>query len=164
MAGYAYANRYNRSGVSRVPEHRPWQQVQWLQRKKSFQLTQAFRVEQRLRQRVVNGELENDYVFNWRIRYNFSVMLPFGWGDRPSPQTPFCLLSNETMVNAGKVVTEYFDQNRSFFGIGYRFNENLNAHLGYLFVFQQDASAAHYLHIHAIRFFVIHNFDFSVQE
>lgn len=159
-AGYAYAARYSQQGVRYVPEHRPWQQLQWLQQRKGLNVSQAFRIEQRFRGKVEDGELSGEYIFNWRFRYNFSFTIPLK-GRALKPKTPFLLFSDEIHINAGKnIIYNYFDQNRFFAGIGYQFTPQLNAHLGHLFIFQHESTPGRYLHIHALRLFVIHNLDF----
>lgn len=159
MAGYAYANRYNQSGVDMIPEHRPWQQIHWIERKKGFDLTQAFRVEQRFRKTVVDGMLGDDFNANWRFRYNIGITIPL-MDKILKPTDPYLILSNEIHVNAGKsIVHNYFDQNRLFAGLGYQFTSQLHANLGYLFIFQQDPLPGRYNHTHAIRLFVYHNID-----
>lgn len=164
MAGYAYANRYNQAGVNRIPEHRFWQQLQWLQRKKGFNLTQALRVEQRFREEVKNGELTSEYNFNWRFRYHVTLTVPLK-GRLLQAQTPFVLVGNEVMANAGKSVgNKLFDQNRTVASLGYQFNDKLNAHLGYMFIVQQQAAADRYLNLHVVRAFVIHNLDLRKKE
>lgn len=164
MAGYAYANRYNQSGVKRVHEHRPWQQLQWLQRRRGFNLTQALRVEQRFREEVLDGELTGHYNFNWRFRHNVTLTIPLK-GRVLQAQTPFLLVGNEVMANAGKSVgNKLFDQNRAVASFGYQFSDKLNAHLGYMFIVQQAAAADRYLNIHTVRVFVIHNLDLRNQE
>ena len=163
MGGYAYAPRY-RIGVPRIPEHRPWQQIQWFEKKKGFHLSQAFRIEQRFRGQVVDGRLAEEYTFNWRFRYNFSVTVPLK-GDDVQARSPFLLLADEVMVNAGKeVVNNYFDQNRILTAFGYQFTSNLNVHLGHLFIFQQEAEAGHYIRTHVIRIYMSHNLDFRNKE
>lgn len=160
MAGYAFAPRFSNTGVSQIPEHRPWQQLLWIGKKQGFTLTQSFRIEQRFRRKVTDGELADEYNFNWRFRYNFSFAVPLV-GKELAPKNPFLLLSNDIHINAGKnVVHNYFDQNRLSIALGYQFTSHLNAHLGYLFVFQQEAEAGRYLHINAIRLYVIHSLDF----
>lgn len=159
MGGYAYANRYNQFGVDMIPEHRPWQQIQWVERKKRFDLTQAIRVEQRFRKPAVNGMTADDFIFNWRFRYNIGITIPLT-DEILKPTDPYLFLSNEIHVNAGKsIVYNYFDQNRSFVGLGYQFTRQLHANVGYLFIFQQDPVPGHYNHTHAIRVFVYHNVD-----
>ena len=159
MAGYTYANRYNRSGVNRVPEHRPWQQIFWTEKRKGFSITQTFRVEQRFRRNVADSVLSRGYNFNWRFRYNFAMTIPLK-GREVAPGSPFIYLADEIHINAGKnIIYNYFDQNRLFVGLGYQFTRSLNAHLGHLFIFQHQGIPGHYLHIHAIRLYVIHSLD-----
>jgi hypothetical protein len=160
-AGYAYATRYAREATEpNEPEHRTWQQVQWADKKKLFTLMQWLRLEQRFREHIEEGQLTGRYNFNYRARYNIAVTIPF----TKEPQTPFVLLNNELHVNFGKEIgTNFFDQNRLFGGIGYQFNPHLNAHLGYLFVFQQ-LPASEFVHINAIRLFVLHTLNISKKK
>ncbi len=73
-------------------------------------------------------------------------------------------------VSAQEKEIEYREQtwlgyfNRLFLGLGYQFTAHLNAHLGYMYVFQQLPEVNTYVHIDAIRFFVFHNLDFRNQE
>src|SRR5688500_985343 len=159
MAGYTYAHRYDRSGSGRIPEHRPWQQVQWIERKKGFDLVQAFRVEQRFRKSVDDRLDADSYIFNWRFRYNIAFTIPLG-GKTLTPKTPYLFVSNEVKVNAGKsIVNNYFDQNRTLTGLGYQFTPSMHANLGPLFIFQQSPEPGHYNHTHAIRLYVFHTID-----
>jgi hypothetical protein len=159
MVGYAYAPRFSNAGPGVVPEHRPWQQVLWVEKKKRFNLTQSLRIEQRFRQAVDQGELTDDFNFNWRFRYNFVITVPLK-GKEIVPKTLFLYFNNDTHINAGKsILYNSFDQNRSFIGLGYQFSDRLNAHLGYLFIFQQEPVAANYVNIHAIRLYFIHQVD-----
>lgn len=162
-AGYAYITAYNTDDIPNLHEHRLWQQIQWFDKKKGFSMMQYFRVEERFRQTVTAGELNEDYTYSWRFRYNFSVTIPLK-NKEVAPKTPFLFLNDEIHVNAGKSITNnYFDQNRLFVGLGYQFTAHLNAQLGYLFVFQQAAPHT-FVHTDAIRFFVFHNLDFRHQE
>lgn len=121
---------------------------------------QWFRVEQRYRPRVVEGEPTDSYAFNWRFRYSVALTFPLK-GKTVAPKTPFLFFNDELHINGGKrIVNNYFDQNRLFVGAGYQFTSHLNAHLGYMYVFQQLAAGNQYLHINSIRLFVFHNLDF----
>lgn len=155
MGGYTYAHRYNQLGMRRVPEHRPWQQVQWFSKMNGFDFTQAFRIEQRFRK---DGS-PDDYTFNWRFRYSVAFTIPLE--DKVlHPKAPYLFLSNEINVNAGKsIINNYFDQHRSFAGVGYQFSAKFHANVGYLFIFQQDPREGYYNHTHAVRLFVYHNLD-----
>lgn len=163
-AGYAFAMRYATTGGPNVPEHRPWQQIQWVEKKSWFNMMQWIRLEERFRQKVSAGELIDDYSFNYRIRYNIAFTIPLK-GKQLVAKTPFLFANNEVMINFGKeIVYNYFDQNRAFIGFGYQFTTHLNAQLGYMYVFQQLPAGNAYLKINAIRLFVFHNLDFRKKE
>src|SRR5688572_14558928 len=69
-AGYAYARHFSHdANTPTYGEHRPWQQIQWLDKKNGFNLMQWLRIEQRYRQKISEGELTSDYNFNWLLRY-----------------------------------------------------------------------------------------------
>jgi hypothetical protein len=162
MAGYAYATKY--SAPVDIPEHRPWQQIFWIEKKNRFNLSQSIRLEERYRRKVADGALTDGYDFNWRFRYNFTLTIPLT-SKTVKPKTTFLYLNNEIHINAGEnIMNNYFDQNRLFAGLGYQFTPSLNAHLGYLFVFQQEAAVNQFVHINAIRLFVVHSLDFRNQE
>lgn len=164
-AGYAYVTQYGLvDGEPDAPEHRPWQQIQWVEKKKGFNMMQWFRVEQRYRTKIVAGERTDDYNFNWRFRYNVALTIPLK-GKTVQAKTPFIFFNDEIHINAGKnIVYNYFDQNRLFLGFGYQFTDHLNAHLGYMYVFQQLPAGNAYANIHAIRFFVFHNLDLRKKD
>jgi len=164
-AGYAYVTQYGlKEGEPDAPEHRPWQQIQWIEKKKGFNMMQWFRAEQRFRSKIENNSPSGDYNFNWRFRYNISFTIPLK-GHEVKAKTPFLFLNDELHINAGKnIVYNYFDQNRLFAGFGYQFTSHLNAHLGYMYVFQQLPAGNAYANIHAIRLFVFHNIDLRHSE
>jgi len=159
-AGYGYITHYSLvDQIPDVPENRGWQQIQWFDKKGSLSLAQYFRIEERFVRRVEGEELKKDSNFTWRFRYNFSVSIPLK-GKEVLPGTPFVFLNDELHINAGEeIVNNYFDQNRLFAGIGYQFTPSLNAHLGYLYVFQQLPAGNRYVHVNAIRLFIYHNLD-----
>jgi hypothetical protein len=160
-AGYAFTTLF--SGEDEVPnlnEHRPWQQIQWFDKKQHFNMMQYLRLEQRFKQQIVDGQVSDDYQFNSRIRYNMSFTIPLKHGG-VQPKTPFIFVSDEVMINFGEeIINNYFDQNRFFVGFGYQFTNSLNAHLGYLNVFLERPSGTDFIKTHAIRLFVFHNLDF----
>ena len=160
-AGYGFITHYSLSpGQPDIPENRPWQQVQWFDKKKKVSLSQYLRVEERFVRRTSEGELQANYRFTWRFRYNFGVSIPLK-GDALVAGTPFVFLNDEVQISAGKnVINNYFDQNRLFAGLGYQFTDNLNAHFGYLYVFQQLPAGNQYIHINSLRLFVFHSVNF----
>ena len=164
-AGYAYVTQYGLAdGEPDVPEHRPWQQIQWFEKKNGFNLMQWFRIDERFRTQVIGGELTDNYNFNWRFRYNIAFTIPLR-GKVVQAKTPCLFFNDEILINAGKeIVNNYFDQNRLFLGLGYQFTAHLNAQLGYMYVFQQLPAGNSYANINAIRFFVFHNLDLRSKE
>ena len=159
-AGYGYVTQYNPSPGVDVPEHRPWQQIQWFDRRKGYNLMQYFRVEERYRRKTEAGALLDEYGFNWRFRYAVALTIPLK-GREMAPGVPFLFLNDEVHINAGKeIVNNYFDQNRLFVGFGYQFTQSLNAQLGYLNVFQQLPASKQFVNVNAVRLFVFHNLNY----
>jgi Protein of unknown function (DUF2490) len=157
--GYAHQTQYGHDGAPDVPEHRPWQQIQWIEKKNGFNMMQWVRLEQRFRGKVEENELTGDYNFNFRIRYNMAFTIPLK-GKKIEPKTPFIFLNNEVFINFGEnIVNNYFDQNRAFAGLGYQFTEHINAHLGYMYIFQQLPEGNKYIQANTIRLFFFHNLD-----
>ncbi|MFN8335493.1 MAG: DUF2490 domain-containing protein [Cyclobacteriaceae bacterium] len=159
-SGYAHIVQYSATEKSpNVPEHRLWQQIQWFEKKNWLSLMQYVRLEERFRRKVEANELISDYSFNYRVRYAMALTIPLK-GKPGEAHTPFVFINDELMINFGsEIINNYFDQNRFFIGLGYQFTKNLNAHLGYLTVFQQFAPAGTFRHVDGIRLFVFHNLD-----
>ena len=158
--GYAYAHHFPAKGLNTSRnEHRPWQQIWWNQKYPGLTTLQWIRLEQRFNEKVVSDVKQDGYNYNFRARYNFSFFIPLK-GREIVAKTPFAILINEVFLNfGGKVVYNTFDQNRLFAGFGYQFSPHLNAQLGYMNVYQQEASGANYFSTHAIRLFVFHSLD-----
>lgn len=80
-------------------------------------------------------------------------------------KTPFVALIDEIFLNFGDRITcNTFDQNRFFAGLGYQFTSHLNIQLGYMNVYQQEASGDNYFSTHAARLFVFHSLDLKDKE
>lgn len=160
-AGYAYVNHYSPiEGTASQPEHRPWQQIQWFTNAKRSRVTQALRLEERYRQKMTNtGERGEGYNFNYRVRYNISLMLPMS--DRPFRRGSLSLvLNDEIHINMGKqIVNNYFDQNRFFAGFALHTTKTDNLQFGYMNLFQQLPAGNRYRVIHAPRISYFHNLD-----
>ena len=161
-AGYAYVSHYpadNHKNVT-MPEHRPWQQLQWHSKYSKLRLMQWFRLEERFRRKVLNDdELAEGYNFNFRFRYNFFFMVPLS-KKRFQPKSLSFVVNDEVHINFGKeIVYNYFDQNRFFLGFAYHVNKHDNLQFGYMNVFQQLAAGNKYKSIHVPRVFYFHNLD-----
>ena len=161
-AGYAYVSHYPAEGHKNVtmPEHRPWQQLQWHTRNPKLRLMQWFRLEERFRRKILNDdELAEGYNFNFRIRYNFFSMFPLS-KNKFQPKTLSFVVNDEVHINFGKeIVYNYFDQNRFFLGFAYHINKHDNLQVGYMNVFQQLAAGNKYRSNHVARVFYFHNLD-----
>lgn len=158
--GYAYINHFPARGLNTSrPEHRPWQQIWWNQKFPGVTMIQWLRLEQRYVHKIANDVLQDGYTFTNRFRYNIGFFVPLK-GKEIVAKTPFAVVLNEVFINFGKNVTyNTFDQNRLFIGAGYQFTPHLNAHLGYMNLFQQEAAGNRYMITHSVRLFVYHNFD-----
>lgn len=163
--GYAFAEHYPRKGLSTTRrEHRPWQQIWWNQKYPGLALLQYLRLEQRFNQKVVSDRLQEGYNYTFRVRYSFSFSVPLNRKDIIA-NTPFAALSNEVFLNFGSSVTyNTFDQNRLFAGFGYQFTPHINAQLGYMYLYQQEASGHNYLSAHAIRVSVSQTLDLRKKD
>ena len=154
--GYAYQNQPGHGNPSGQMEHRSWQQIQWIERKPSFNLMQWIRLEQRFHKKP--GADEFDFS-NHRVRYNLALIVPLNKKEI-TDQTLFFFTNNEVFINFGKsVVNNYFDQNRFFVGFGFQFTQHVNAQIGYMNVFQQLPVGNRYVSSDAIRLFVFHSID-----
>lgn len=162
-AGYAYIGSYlYPSGIVR-PEHRPWQQIWWTGRSGRLNLLQWLRTEQRFNHQIKGDQLDTGYGFNWRIRYNIMLQIPFK-GQTIQPGVPNIVIQNEAFVNFGKQITyNYFDQNRFFVGMSYPFSRSLMAQAGYMNLFQQQASGNVFTNNHVARLFLFHTVDLRKQ-
>ena len=161
-AGYAYVSHYpadNHKNVT-MPEHRPWQQIQWHSRYAKLRLMQWFRLEERFRRKILNDdELAEGYNFNFRVRYNFFSMFPLSKRSF-QPKTLSFVVNDEVHINFGKqIVYNYFDQNRFFLGFAYHVNKHDNLQVGYMNIFQQLAAGNKYKTAHVARVFYFHNLD-----
>jgi len=159
-AGYAFVNHFPAQGLDTSrPEHRAWQQIWWNQKYAGFSTLQWLRFEQRFNRKIANDVLEDGYNFNYRLRYNIAFFIPLK-GKEIVAKTPFAAVMNEVFINFGsKIVYNTFDQNRFFAGIGYQFTTHFNAQLGYMNVFQQEASGNKYTSSNVIRVFLFHTLD-----
>lgn len=162
-AAYAYVHNFPAAGHANIglPEHRPWQQVQWFSKGKKARLMQWIRLEERFRRKTLNDNaLGNGYTFNWRIRYNFAFFVPLT-KKQFEPRGLQFLVNDEMFVNFGKnIVYNHFDQNRLFLGLVYQVNKHAQLHGGYMNLYQQLPAGNQFRNQHSVRIFYFHNFDF----
>jgi hypothetical protein len=158
--GYTLVEHFPAKGLNTIrPEHRGWQQIWWNQKHAGFSTLQWLRLEERFNKRLVNDVLSDDFTTTFRLRYSYGFFIPLK-GKEVVAKTPFVAIIDEVFFNfGGKIVYNTFDQNRFFAGIGYQFTAHMNAQLGYMNVFQQEASGNNYFSTNAIRLFFFHNID-----
>ena len=160
-AGYAYVVAYpedNRK-VS-IPEHRPWQQVQWNTKYGKKRMMQWIRLDERYRRRLVNDStLADAYSFNYKLRYNLFYDIPLS-RKGIVPKSLSFVINDEVHINFGRqIVLNTFDQNRFYLGFKYQLSEHSNVQLGYMNLFQQLAAGNRYRSIHTARLFFFQNLD-----
>jgi Protein of unknown function (DUF2490) len=161
-AGYAYVHHFpgDNHPETGQPEHRPWQQFQWFTPYGRRRTMQWLRFEQRFRRKIGgDGLLADGYDFIPRIRYNYLLTIPLrkNAGEKGNLSL---LLNDEIHVNIGKkIVYNIFDQNRFFAGFGYQFSKQTNLQFGYMNIYVQAAAGNRHRNIHALRLFLMQNFD-----
>jgi len=159
--GYAFINHFpadDHPDIS-APEHRIWQQIQWHTSYSRIRTMQWFRLEERYRRKITDGELGDGYNFNFRMRYNFLMQVPMG-AKKYEKGAVSCVINDEIHINFGKrIVYNYFDQNRFFTGFNYFLNKHDNIQFGYMNLFQQLSAGNKYRSIHTARVFFFHNLD-----
>lgn len=158
--GYAFVHHFpGKSLNTSRTEHRPWQQIWWNQKYPGLTTLQWIRLEQRFNEKIVSDVEEDGYNYNFRVRYSYSFFIPLK-GKELAAKTPFVALINEVFLNFGDRITyNTFDQNRLFAGFGYQFTSHVNAQLGYMNIYQQEASGNNYFSTHAVRLFLFHSLD-----
>lgn len=145
--GYAYIhNRSILAGIrGYVPEHRIWEQLLFTHpltvgsgiHAKKGTLAHRLRLEQRFIPTPVvrNNELKKDgNVYANRLRYFIRDVTPLV-PQSATGKAPFLALQNEVFVNIGDqsaVNGEFFDQNRAYIALGYRFHQQFDAEVGYM--------------------------------
>ena len=162
-AGYGYVHHFSTGGNQRidVPEHRPWQQIQWHTKYGgNLRVMQYARLEQRYRRKLENPDkLPDGYHFNWRARYSFLLQGPIG--AKPyEPGTFSWILNDEIHINFGEqIVNNYFDQNRFFAGFAFHTTKSDQLHFGYMNQFIQLPAGNSYRTNHIARVAYFHNLD-----
>ena len=159
-AGYTFVSHLPAKGLKTVrTEHRPWQQISWNQKYPGLTTLQWVRLEQRFNENVAPDVTREGYIYNFRVRYSFSFLLPLK-GNEIASKTPFAVLTDEVFLNFGRrIVFNTFDQNRLFAGFGYQFCSHFTAQLGYMNIYQQESAGNTYWSTHTVRLFVSHVLD-----
>lgn len=141
-----------------VPQYRLWQQLLFVQSLSRAKVYHQIRTEQRWRRDWLIG---SPYELSFRWRYKLATYIPLN-SYKLQTGTWFLSLNNEVFVQSGKsIVLNPFEENRSFLGMGYILNENIQFQAGYTFSYQQRPSGIDYTNRGLVRFAVYHNLDFT---
>lgn len=138
-AGYGYIhNRRVINGISGyAPEHRLFEQLIISHPLAYTSLSHRFRLEQRFigTSHTSGNSFHNDgNAYSNRLRYFFRTLLPIATSSE-FRRGPFFAIQNEIFVNIGDksaVNGEFFDQNRAYGALGYRFTKKVDAEFGYM--------------------------------
>ncbi|WP_443936612.1 DUF2490 domain-containing protein [Pedobacter sp. MW01-1-1] len=110
-------------------EHRIWEQYIYNHKLKSVFVSHRLRLEQRFFERA------NEDVFAQRFRYFFRMIQPLQKAEPKFTKGPFVALQNEIFLNVqnnSNVNNSFFDQNRAYLAVGYRFSKAFDLEAGYL--------------------------------
>ncbi|GGB13530.1 DUF2490 domain-containing protein [Mucilaginibacter rubeus] len=156
--GYAYIATYGRTPGNETtfrPEHRIWQQYTYTHKlTKHVQLAHRFRLEQRFLGNTAANK--NDRYFAQRFRYFARAVIPMKPDSDVFTEGAFLALQNEAFVNVqnkNKVNKHFFDQNRAYVAVGYRFSKSFDAEAGYLNQYIKQADAYVVNHVAQLAFY-----------
>jgi hypothetical protein len=130
--GYAYIETYQRltdESKNTFSENRIWEQYVNNIKFARASLQNRFRLEQRFIERQTN------HVFAQRLRYFVRTMIPLTRQKNSFQQGVFAAVQNEIFLNIqnkDKINNSFFDQNRIYAAIGYRFNVKVDLEAGYM--------------------------------
>jgi len=113
-----------------LTEHRIWEQYVYKHKISTVIASHRFRVEQRFIERSGKDEL-----FSQRFRYFARFMIPVGKELKAFEKGMFIALQNELFFNLqhkDQLNNSFFDQNRAYGALGYRFSKSLDVEAGYM--------------------------------
>ena len=166
--GYAQFHTHAEAFEDYFTEHRIWEQLYYLQRKKRHSLLYRFRLEQRFVEKLKfsdDGEVVTDYyTYGNRLRfYNRTI---FDLTKNPEAENVFYLVVQEEVflgINAPEINRHFFDQNRFLFGFGIYKNKHTRLEMSYVNFFLNPTNAEN-LMVHNLNFAVIQHMDFGKKE
>jgi hypothetical protein len=135
-AGYAYKGDWDREdGKSDYQiEHRLYEQYLYNSDIARTELTVRFRLEQRFVK-----EMEK-FNFSQRFRGLLSFQIPIA-ANADFSEGVYTGVQNELFVNIQhkeKVNNYFFDQNRSYISVGYRWSKKIDTEIGYMYWYQKE--------------------------
>jgi hypothetical protein len=161
--GYAYVDTYpygDFPAAAIFPEHRLYQQLQLGGSTGLFRFTHRYRLEQRW----VHFPNTDAATYLHRARYFFRAVLPLQ-GATLDDKEFYLAAYDEIFVGFGKNMAQnFFDQNRLFGAIGYRFTPRAQIELGYLNQIVQQRNGRVFEHNHTLQAALYYNLDFSRRD
>lgn len=160
-AGYVFSEYYTNEThplTNRI-EHRPFEMIQWIANRGHWRFIQTGRLEQRFRQRILNGDLGDGYSFVHRARLASVVMRSLS--QNSFARKTFSLSGGlELFYNMGReVLNNGFDQLRASANIQYHVTSTNTLTAGYLYQVQQFNKGDGYNKLNAVRLGFIQQFD-----
>ncbi|MFD1257569.1 DUF2490 domain-containing protein [Mucilaginibacter terrae] len=133
--GYAYKRDWEHepAGIIIKLENRVYEQYLYNFKYHSTEIT----LRARLEQRWINEDMVK---FSQRSRAFISAQIPL-IADTAFTKGLYMGLQNEIFLNVQhkeRVNNHFFDQNRSFFSIGYRWNKKIDTEIGYQYWYQKE--------------------------
>lgn len=135
--GWVHNQRTLQDVTAYLSEHRIWEQFIVTHNLDFIPVQHRFRVEQRFIGTPVinNSKLEKDgHELAHRFRYFLRGVIPFS-GEKGFAKGTFAAVQNEVFVNIANtnvVNGKFFDQNRAYLAVGYRFSKKFDLEAGYL--------------------------------
>jgi len=144
-----------------VPQYRLWQQLLFVQSVSKAKVYHQIRTEQRWRR---DWRVDSPFKLTYRWRYKLATYIPLN-SYKLQKGTVFASLNNEIFIQSGKsIILNPFEENRTFLGLGYILNENLQFQGGYTFSYQQRPSGIDYVNRGLVRLAIYHNLDFTKRK
>lgn len=144
-----------------VPQFRFWQQFLFIQPVGRVKVYHQIRLEQRWRRDFIVG---SPFELTHRFRYKLMAYVPIN-SKELQKKTLFLSLYNEIFIQAGKSIQlNFLEDNRSFIGLGYILNENIQIQTGYMKSIQQRSNGFDFNDRDIIRVSLYHNFDFYYKK
>lgn len=159
FAGFFYPQATNQNLIRN--EWRPWEELMHSDNLGKLKVNHRIRFEQRHNEIVAKNNLTDDYNYTNRFRYKIDLQYPLFRNDTDS-HAVYLLVSNEVMLNTSKSVkSNYFDQNRTAFGVNYRVNSSLTFQIQLMNIWQLQSGGTMLEQDKVLRFNFYHTINGS---
>lgn len=126
--GYIITEPHSKDVGFTTLENRVFQQAILRNKINNVSIEHRYRLEQRFIKNITN----NHNIADHRIRYRIQLVIPFTKISNKLSNY-FLATYDEIFVNLGqRHLGQYFDRNRFYIAMGYKFNSSLNVQVGYL--------------------------------